>query len=131
VPPLTIQAASSWPVVSWARISFQSASRPGRRAACGRATAAGGWQDLPVPDRPATARFSARITRSSVVRASWVAAEMEDSLGRQVENVLPEGNLTALRRPSVPTLLYPSAARQMRVLARLRGSVLGNAFNRR
>ena len=54
--------------------------------------------DLPVPDGPATTRFSARPIHSRVASASWVAAGTEDSSGRQEENVLPEGNPAVLRR---------------------------------
>src|SRR6266536_3649647 len=54
--------------------------------------------DLPVPDGPATARFSARPIHSSVDKACWVGAGMDDSAGRQVANVLPAGKFAVLRR---------------------------------
>jgi hypothetical protein len=54
--------------------------------------------DLPVPDAPATARFSARPIHSSVDSACWVGAEIDDSSGRQVANVLPAGKFAVLRR---------------------------------
>src|SRR5437764_11884257 len=54
--------------------------------------------DLPVPDGPATARFSWRLIHSSVDSACWVGCGMDDSSGRQVANVLPAGKFAVLRR---------------------------------
>ena len=55
--------------------------------------------DFPVPDGPAMTRFSALPIHSRVIRAFWVASEMEDSSGRQEENVFPEGKAAVLLSP--------------------------------
>jgi hypothetical protein len=48
-------------------------------------------RDFPVPEGPAMARFSCLPIHSSVDRAFWVASGMEESSGRQEENVFPVG----------------------------------------
>jgi len=48
--------------------------------------------DLPVPDGPQTARFSARPIHSRVRRAYWVGTGIDESASRQVSKVLPAGS---------------------------------------
>jgi hypothetical protein len=47
---------------------------------------------LPVPDGPATARFSARPIHSRVANPDWVPGGIEESASRQESNVLPAGS---------------------------------------
>src|SRR5664279_2667873 len=53
---------------------------------------------LPVPEGPATARFSARPIHSRVASPDWVPGGIEESPWRQEVNVLPAGSPALLRR---------------------------------
>jgi hypothetical protein len=55
------------------------------------ASASARWL-FPVPEGPATARFSARETHSSAISACWVGAGIEEPASRQESKVLPEGS---------------------------------------
>ena len=65
---------------------------------------------LPVPDGPASTRFSARPSHSSVARACWVGSGMADSVSRQDSRVLPEGKPAALRRVAFVAASRPVAS---------------------
>ena len=77
---------------------------------------------LPVPDGPVSTRFSCRSTHSRVISAFWVASLIEESSGRQLENVLPLGSCAFFRRIRRVAALRPVTSASSRTRSTSAGS---------